>query len=191
MSLSGSNRPVGEILDDEDLWARRFALKEANKTGDVATLIAGLTDPDHRGVAARYLGRAKALEARVPLERLLAASDPDVRAAAVGALGQIGAPESTPLLVKTAQSDEAINVRTWAIMALGEGKNREAMPHLLSLLQNESTRIRLCAVLALREMNSAVAIPALRNEVGKEALRMKLAYWRAIASLTIRGTRAA
>ena len=50
---SVERRPLREVLDDEDYWARRFAISSASKSRDVDVLVQGLTDPDHRSVAAR------------------------------------------------------------------------------------------------------------------------------------------
>lgn len=82
--------------------------------GDERYLIEALVDPDHRSLAARYLGELEAESATKPLLRLLDASDPHARAAAAGALGRIGARDALPQLREIAVHDDEPWVRAWA-----------------------------------------------------------------------------
>ena len=176
-----------EVINDDDYWARRFAYRDAFKRHDVNVLIRGLTDPDHRSVVATYLGKLESPEARLPLEDLLKASDSDVRAAAVIALGRIGAAESIPLLVNTAWSDQAMNVRDWAVNALGVTGREEALAHLLALIEADDPQIRRSALNAIRLLNDRRALPEIRRQSRTVPPWRRLRYWRTIAQLRVSG----
>ncbi len=108
-------------------------------------LVRGLTDPDHRSVAAEALGDIHAEEAVTPLLRLLDASDSDVRSAAARALGKIGSSEGLERLLEVAEHDEEWAVRTWAIAALGSIGDSAVTPRLVPLLDDAHSDVRASA----------------------------------------------
>ena len=174
------------MLNDEDYWSRRFALRDAYKARNVDVLVAGLTDPDHRIIAADYLGRLHAAESRVPLERLLRANDRGVRASAAKALGLIGTAEVIPALLD-ALNDPALNVQTTAVVALGESRCDEAMAPLLATARTGDRVLVRLALTSLRRLNRRAALPDLIRVSREVPVMRRLPYWLTIAVLRVRG----
>lgn len=182
-----NRRGLREVLNDEDYWARRFALRDAFKTRSVDVLVAGLTDPDHRIIAAHYLGKLRAAESRAQLERLLRASDRAVRASAAKALGLIGTAEVVPSLVD-AVNDPARNVQTTAVVALGESRRIEAIQPLIAIARSDDRELARLALKALRKVKNRAALAELRDVAREVPVTRRAGYWLAIAILKLRGT---
>jgi HEAT repeat protein len=181
------SRPLRDVLNDEDYWARRFALSEARKSGDVDALVRGLTDPDHRSRAADFLGELGDTRAVVPLQRLLEAADSDIRASAAIALGKIGSSAAVDRLLEIAEADEVLAVRTWAISALGEIGDKAAAPRLARVLIDPEPRIRALAAEALGRIGDTSSIEAIQRQRSAEPWRLpwrlRRRYSRALRAL--------
>jgi len=175
-----------DVLNDDDYWSRRFALREAFKKREVAQLVAGLTDPDHRIVAAGYIGRLRAAEARLPLERLLMARDKAVRAAAVSALGQLDVHEGLAAIRTAALEDPESNVRDTAIVALGKSTHADALPTLLAVIESGDPRLAEIARRSMRSLRLRAALPELRTQSRQLPVLKRLPYWFAIAAINRR-----
>jgi HEAT repeat protein len=102
-------------------------------------MIEGLKNPDRheRARAVRALGgspdHARAVQALEPVLR----HDPDqhVRIDAADALGQLGGPEATALLIEKAASTDASTVRGAALLAIITIRDPSAIPGLLNLFR--------------------------------------------------------
>src|SRR5437870_1556988 len=79
------------MADTESDRALEQILAAAN-AGDSNRLRAGLRDPEFRGIAARYLGKAGDAEAIPKIQLLLDAADPKARLGAVRALAALRTP---------------------------------------------------------------------------------------------------
>lgn len=176
-----------DVLADDEYWSRRFSLRDAYKTRAVARLVDGLADPDHRIVAADYLGRLRIPEARLPLERLLQARDKAVRAAAVRALGQIDVREGLGALTSAALEDPASNVRETAVIALGKSTHSDAVPALVAISQGGDPALAALARRSIRKLRIHAALPELRRQSRQLPLVKRLPYWYAAAAIKSRG----
>jgi len=180
-----STYKLRDILTDNELWARRVVLNDALRRRDTACLVAGLSDPDHRHVAARYLGRLRDPASRIPLERLFEARDPHMRAAAVRALGNMRARDSAQRLIAVAQTDSELFVRLWAIEALVKVEGLDAVPVLHQLLDDDSERVRLMVVRTLGHLRARSSIATLRAHARREPIWIRVKYWPTILVLQL------
>jgi HEAT repeat protein len=135
----------------------------AKREGDTTHLRAALTDPLGRTLAARYLADLGCREATDDIARLLDASDPWVRVAAVRALGRLQAGVLVPRFREMAREDSSAAVRLWAIAAVGEAGGRSDREFLEELLSSPEWRTRRAAVYALGVLGDPAAVPALRR----------------------------
>lgn len=146
-------RGLAQVEDVASLWA----------------LIAALEDPDPwvRYFSARSLGRRVNTEALDALGRL-AQKDaaPQVRAAAIAAVGQIGGARAVTLLAPLAEVDEADLSRA-AIAALGTIAHPDAITPLVAALGSPETDRRIDALRALAEQGGNQAVDALQLLVMK------------------------
>jgi hypothetical protein len=139
----------------KDWFERRRRIKEAKDRGDKEYLIGALLDPDHRDLAADFVGELHAGEASGQLIRLLDAADPHVRISAARALGRVGAVEALSRLREIAMHDEEDGVRSWAVGALGDIGDPEDVDLIVALLSDDSMRVRGAAALALGRMGDS------------------------------------
>jgi HEAT repeat protein len=160
---------------ERDWVDRRHRILEARDRGDESYLIAALVDPDWRGLAAKSLGELRTAKAVDPLLRLLAASDPHVRASAATALGKIGSTDALPRLRELALNDEEPFVRSWAIGALGELRDPADVELVLPMLLDRSLRVRASAALALGRLGDPRAVEPLK--AGRPRLLRAPAEW--------------
>lgn len=158
-----------------DLLQRRQTLYAARDRGDSEYLIAALLDPDHRKLAAKFLGDLQVVAATRPLLRLLDATDPHVRVVAIDALGRLGVEEARAPLRELARNDDEAMVRAWAIDALGKFGEAEDVEFLIGALKDSSARVRGAAALALGRAGDERAIEPLR--AARRRLRRSPADW--------------
>lgn len=156
----------------DDRLSRIFAAKNHR---DEQYLIAALLDPDHRAMAAKFLGELGAVEATEPLLRLLDAADPHARSSAAIALGRLGAAEALPRLHEIALRDEEAFVRSWAISALGEIGDPDGVDLLLPLLSDPSWRVRGATARVLGRLGDPRALEPLRS--ARRKLRRSPLEW--------------
>jgi HEAT repeat protein len=120
IAVAPSIGPVGDLLDamvatfsQSDDVGLRNAVTEAlgglgRKAVERLSLEIALLDADGRKLVAEALGRTAHYSAITPLSRLLADSDPNVRVAALEAIGMVGSARVElvqPLLVEALKSD--------------------------------------------------------------------------------------
>jgi HEAT repeat protein len=98
---------------------------------------------------------------------LLRDSDPQIRAAAAEALGELRNANAVPALI-SALSDAQLEVRVHAVSSLGQLRQRQAVAPLLKLLDDKEQIVVLAAVEALGDLGDPLAtkplIPLLRHE---------------------------
>lgn len=148
-------RPLLRALSEPNRWS-------TIRIGDILSgmgspVVAELLDafPElglHAQVACLdILGRIRSLEAVAWLRARLRDPQPDVRARAAHALGQIGDPEAGPDLVD-ALGDQQWPVRAMAAKALGKIRYRQAIHRLATALTDPQWWVRANAAEALRLM---------------------------------------
>jgi HEAT repeat protein len=180
--MSLDDQAVKGCAADQDASVSDYAeradrIRAAKERGDVPYLTEALLDPDHRWLAAKYLGDLGAVEATWQLIRLLEAADPHVRIAGAQALGRLQVPAARPRLQEVASDDEEAGVRSWAVGALGQIGDREDVDLLLPLLDDPSTRVRGAAALALGRIGDPKALAPLRAARWKLRKRPLEWYW--------------
>jgi HEAT repeat protein len=124
LNSPGESGEISAALGDSDTDVRLAALHAAtriNSYTDVAAVVGLISDQSSlvRRRAAETLGVFKAADAVMGLIALASSdqeSDPNVRAAAIWALGQIGDPAARDVVVE-AQSDSDVSVRSAAGVA--------------------------------------------------------------------------
>src|ERR1700728_4236320 len=123
----------------DDTWE---AAKELSSIGTetILLLISLLTKADKadsRAAAAYILGANRYASARASLEDVLRNpnEEPLVRGHAAEALGYIQNPKSVAVLLEQLR-DRNAGVRYWSIFALGQIKDREAIPALKLITEN-------------------------------------------------------
>jgi HEAT repeat protein len=136
---------TAEELDHAERFKRVW---DARRSGDLVTLRFALVDPDHRGLAARYLGELGDAESIPAIRRLLDAADEDVRIDAARSLGLLKSAADVPRLFELARHDPSPLVRDWAVGAIGRIGQRETVEPLIELLSDELWRVRAGAALA-------------------------------------------
>ncbi len=153
-ALSAMGSPEGvpvvlEFVDDSNPAVRREALSAAESLLDpthpdgraVEPFSSALRDPlltaPERAKAAVLLGRTGAPRAAPALDALLSAKDPELRLAAIDALGALGPTGSDgPLLVQLEDPNPA--VRLHAAVALGHAGGAMARDSLVSNLERDT-----------------------------------------------------
>ncbi|HKX31170.1 MAG TPA: HEAT repeat domain-containing protein [Blastocatellia bacterium] len=124
-----------------------------------------LSDPDDwvRYFAVRSIGR-RDLKAAADYLAEMARTDaaPQVRIAAIEAIGSLSAPESTAILAPLAEAED-LDLARAAISALGEIEHPQALGALLIARESSDAPRRLAAVEALAGQSGAEAVEALRR----------------------------
>lgn len=115
----------------------------------------------------RLLGATERAEYVPVIEKCLAHADPDVRRAAVWALGTIGESRSILVLKKTL-ADRDFFVRFETAVALGKIGGDEPVAPLSALMKDPRPRVRQQAAKALGLTKSAKAVPPLYMALGDE-----------------------
>ena len=165
--------------DDSERLRRIFVAK---RDSDVDYLVQALRDPDHRQLAARFLGDVGDGTAGEPLMTLLNARDAGVRAAAARSLGRIQVDAALPRLVEMAQTDSPF-VRSWAIDAVTRLGGVEQLPFLIGCLDDPEFVVRRSAAVSLGELGDQGAVDALRHARDRERWRDRKAYRQALRRL--------
>jgi HEAT repeat protein len=172
----------GAHLNSAHPGVRRIAVAAAGDHHDLhprlVDLLAADPDPSVRRECAEVLGRSD-LAPAAAVEGACADSSPEVREAAVNALGEMQAVESVALLIRIASDgDEDKLVRESAVAALGAIGDKRALPLLLDLVVQGPPQIRRRCVPALTVFEGAEAEAALRraardrNPMVREAAEM-------------------
>lgn len=169
-SRAGAIELLGELGDERTLPVLRRALEDAS--GPV------------RVQAAQALGRLRDRDAVVALCTSLQYA-PELRIAAVRALGEIGEPSAiealAELLIGSGRTMD-VECRLAVVTALGRIKDPAAVPVLGAVLHDAVPDIREAAAEALGEIGASEAVPsllpALRDPVERVALRVVVALGR-------------
>jgi HEAT repeat protein len=140
---------------------------------DVLLTLSRDQEPAIRLAALTGLGRVSDDRARTRLSEALAEEDPEVRKAAVLALGVLHCSVED---VKQAIADSDMWVRLYAAKVLGESQDPAAVEAVLPLLSDKDVPVVLSAIDALVQLGSAnsSALRALQNH-GEEAVRQRAA----------------
>ena len=138
-------------------------LIDAREAGDLDVLLEALrSDPDYGNAAARMLAHAGEQRAVPILVELLGSERATLRAAAVRALEQLGAPpEARAQLVEIALHDSVPSARAGAATAIGGYADAEASRLLLELLGDANRAVRIGAAKGLVLVGDPAAIPAI------------------------------
>ncbi|MDD1714890.1 MAG: HEAT repeat domain-containing protein [Methanoregulaceae archaeon] len=96
------------------------------------------------------------------LARLLSHGDFNIQWQAAEALGRMGEPASRELIRRTYDLNR--DVRIGAVEVLGEMREKQALPKLITLLRDDkSSEVRFASAVALGEIGDPTAIPELVN----------------------------
>lgn len=126
-------------------------------------------DGDSNLVAVIYEAGKRRLESSIPhLQAFLNAQDPDIRLAAVEALGDIGDDRAGESLLALLNDDEDRSIRDTAAWSLGLFKYRPAVARLAWMLQSPEPTVRSCAAAALVSIGDRTALPAIRFRLAQE-----------------------
>lgn len=203
--LRGRRREVFEVLATAHLAKVRGAgrealIKVATSRGEVHAAERRLRRPGVVGrmAAIAFLGRVGTTESRPALERLLRSHDPELRAAAVRALGQTGDPAVIPVLLDVMAAGRSVpfgvvamsivrigpagstalrrgllhddpQARSLSAELLGLHGGIEALePLIRCLLDDREAEVRIRAARALGRLGSFRAVPALIQSTAED-----------------------
>jgi HEAT repeats/PBS lyase HEAT-like repeat len=172
---------VARPLSESDERVRD--IRRAYRSADTAFLRESLRDPENRRAAVRYLAKLGCSEAGPEILRLTRAEDPRVRRAAVRALGKLGHEPALPRLREILETDSDRATREWAIVAVGQLRDRKSYDLLLSLLEASALSTRRAAAIALGELGDPRAISAIREASSSEPIHHREHYRRTVRKL--------
>jgi HEAT repeat protein len=145
-----------EVPDSGATWAQAEAFVE-NLTSETMEL---------RMAAANVLGLLRVEESAKPLaQRLQSEEHPEVRARIARALGRIGEPAATSVLVDCLHG-QPLKVRREAAASLGRLTTKESLSGLLSVVEDDSEALRRTAVSSLGRFGNAEPVDALVERLG-------------------------
>lgn len=161
--------PLVQVLDDPSDHVRAAACRALGGLHDpraLAPLCRALGD-DYEGVrsaAAAALGLLGDPDAVAPLcEAVLMERVQEPQIACIRALGQLAAPSSLPVLKELLR--RPTQVKTQAVVAIGQVATAEAVDMLLPLLEDPQAIVRYHATLGLGNIGDQRAIPALERRI--------------------------
>lgn len=117
------------------------------------------------------------------LLRFLADPLPDVRRAAAEALGRCGTPEAARTVASALSAESAPGVRAALLSALGRSGGAEAARELARQLRHHDVEVRYRAALALGRSGAGEALPPLLEALSDEAEEVRAAALRALGEL--------
>lgn len=154
--------------------------------GKVKKLIKILTSdkwPELQIEAAEALGELGDKSAVEPLIEALAAGDGKLKMAAAEALGRIGAPAAGAELIATLQKPGYEALRITCLKALGNIRSKNAVEHIIGLLEAESRLTRISAVEALGNIGDKRALEPLARIVWTDSAELKIAIITALREI--------
>jgi len=159
--------PVRKLLKKKDsILIKQASIEALGLIGDAGALpeILQYTDSDNkllREKAGQSLGEL-AINTSIPhVKKLLKDECPDVRLAAVKALGKMKDSSSVETLMEMAEKSSEADMREEAVKALGKIGDMKAGDLLINKLYDQSEYVRLAAIEALGDMNVREALPHL------------------------------
>jgi HEAT repeat protein len=175
------------LLQDPDAEVRRTAALSLGKIGRpeaAPALIPRLTDRDARvrqytAWALGNMGEPVAGQAGLPLAKLLYDPDPEARAGAARALGQLGASAHIVKEIIEVVRRGPVHARLAAIHALAWLEAPAAYPALVKALDDSDAQVRQAAVAALGELADRRAVSHLFKRLAKDpapGVRAEAAY---------------
>jgi HEAT repeat protein len=173
-----SDAALVRLLDDADPWVRAYAAAGIRSRPGLKAALPRLTelmdDADGRcrtaAAHAAYFVSGKALPRAVAvLTEGLTDPSPEVRVAAVQALGEIGDPATLPAVAACVTRDSTFGVRRSGALSL-KGFGRPAVPVYITLLRDADMDVRHVAAavvgdLGERARDAVPALEALRQDV--------------------------
>lgn len=154
---AGSVRPLLQLLLDPDHNVRFEAYDALVRFGNIAVpaLKKALESPDVivRAAACSALGEIPAPDHPACLMPRLEDDEPNVRLAAVEALGRLKAVDAMPQILAMASLDTDSDVRAAACTALGALGHADAAPTLLTNLQDDAEKVQRSAAAALHALD--------------------------------------
>jgi len=161
-ALAAATDPIGRMLDEKLTVAQRndacYELRGNRSREVVAAMRGALSSEVVRACAARNLREAGAVD---ELSSALAASEPEIRAAAARELGSFARPGLIDVLVKAAH-DPNVLVATNAVMGLGQYHDRAVLPHLLDLAAGGGA-VGVAALSRAAQFDEPAALPVARK----------------------------
>ncbi|NGX15545.1 HEAT repeat domain-containing protein [Wenzhouxiangella sp. XN24] len=158
-------------LGDDDWWVRARATDALARIGGprVIDAVLGLiSDPDEsvRRAAVEILNTTKDERAVQHLIKATRDSDWWVRDRSADALGEIGDPRAVPALVKML-STEPRSVPA-AVRAIAKLAGKDALPHLLPLMDHKEAQVRVEVMAALAEIADPADADSIIQRLAKE-----------------------
>ncbi len=163
----GAVGPLTKAMEDRVFVVRTTATQALGKIGKpaVESLIEGLKSGDEnvRMYAAKALGEIRDIRAVGPLIEALRLKTRlgGVEGSAAEALAKIGEPAVEPLIAVLKDSDD--NVRTWAIISLGDIGDTRAVEPLIHALKDSNKKVRSFATKALKKIGGEKAEKHVRD----------------------------
>ena len=177
LSRIGDREAVDPLIDALRSEARRVRRKKAQVMLDVFRVEESLSEDDSGGedddaldALAEALGQLGE-PAVAPLIETYNEKDPNMRWAAVKALGEIGDARAVELLI-AAMRDEDSYVREEATWALGENRENKALEKLKDALKDEIWQVRKAAAWALGEIGDSSTVKPLKTALEDEVWRV-------------------
>jgi HEAT repeat protein len=177
--------------DDDIRLSGAIALAESASPNDVPALATLLKDKVREVRVSGFsgLGKSRSKNAIAPLiDALKQEPDPNVRAVATEALGELGlnVDEAIPPLIDLL-SDESLGIRMGSILALGKigARANAAVPGLAAFLKNEDWHWRRQATIALGKISSRDAIPVLSNALKDQKEEVRNAAAEALKGIQV------
>lgn len=177
---------AGLLERDEPGHLLLFKLRRARKEGNVKFLLQALDDPIEGWTAADYLADLGATEAIDRLGAMLAADEPEHRAAAARALGRLRASSYAGTLRAVATEDPSAMVRAHALHAIGDMQVDTPERLYEQALQDRDWRVRGVAIKHLGEVGGVSDISKLKEARCRDGWINRGAYQRAIRTIRSR-----
>ncbi|MFA6584473.1 MAG: HEAT repeat domain-containing protein [Elusimicrobiaceae bacterium] len=177
-----------KLLDSPDrdtAYAADNALSIMNTEECIEELVRVLKNgtPDQQKKAALYAALFNAQEAEPALIALLSGKNDSIRLCSAFALGKVGTNKSGPVLRKTL-ADKNPELRKFSAAALGVIKDKEALPDLMALAENDGAEnVRIAAVISLGEMGATAASKTLFNALKSTSSALAQAGSRALGGI--------
>jgi len=177
------------VLDDDDPDVARAAkrvLGSLPSAGAIEALRVALDEakkPDEQGALLEAVQLGGYESARPQVEQLLGSSSADVRRSAIGALVQVGGPE-TAGLIRALCEDKDDDVRCAALDGLAALRSKELLAPALEALEDKEWRVRASAIAALGKVRDKSSIGPLIERMQVEEGRLITDIAGALESLT-------
>ncbi len=166
---------IVEEQEENDFWLRRSAIEAVAALPDARATMkllawARMESLREREVAIEALGSRDAASVRDLLHELVDDADATIRRAAIGAVGQLGDPQSIPALLGVVASDDSSDAYS-ASRALQAIRIDEPTTELLAALKSDNERVSSAAAVLLGNSGKAEVVPMLIEAMEQGSLR--------------------